>query len=253
MSVTCVHVLSACVCCMGTTCILGALEGKQRAWDPLELELWAVVSHHMRAGKQTRSSVRAMSPVNYCAISRAPIFISPPRVQIMNSNNTVARVWSRYTNRLHLLQRTVPASSHRLAVSETGKNLTPPALFLLQTPVWSSPPSQKKLGECSWEKQTPYPPGIPLEIHRVGEGGTTHLPSQILKISLDLFILLYVYECFCLLLCMCIMHTAGPPETRVVGSLDPPCRSWEQNPDPLEEQQAPVSTAPSLQPCSSIF
>lgn len=94
----------------------------------------------------------------------------------------------------------------------------PPALFPLQTPVGSSPPSQKKLGECSWEKQTCYPPGNPLEIHRVGKGGTTHLPSQILIISLDLFILLYVYECVaCFYACVsCTRLDPLEPELWVV-------------------------------------
>jgi hypothetical protein len=36
-----------------TMCMPSASEGQKRALDPLELELWIFVSHHVDSGKQT--------------------------------------------------------------------------------------------------------------------------------------------------------------------------------------------------------
>lgn len=48
-----IYVLECFTCiCMCTTCMLSVLRG-QRALDPLELELWMVMSHHVNAGNWT--------------------------------------------------------------------------------------------------------------------------------------------------------------------------------------------------------
>lgn len=35
--------------CMYTTCVSGAPRDQRTVWDPLELELWIVVNHHVGA------------------------------------------------------------------------------------------------------------------------------------------------------------------------------------------------------------
>lgn len=39
--------------CMGTIGIPGGSGGQKKAPDPLKLELWMIVSHHVDAGNQT--------------------------------------------------------------------------------------------------------------------------------------------------------------------------------------------------------
>lgn len=43
--------ISVCLCaCKCTTCTPSTHRGQTRLWDPLELELWAIVNHHEGAG-----------------------------------------------------------------------------------------------------------------------------------------------------------------------------------------------------------
>jgi hypothetical protein len=52
IGVFCLHV------CMCTMCMPGACDQK-KVPDPLELELWMVVSHHLSSGNKPRLSIRA--------------------------------------------------------------------------------------------------------------------------------------------------------------------------------------------------
>jgi hypothetical protein len=40
--------------CMCTICVPGALGSQKGEMDPLELELWMVVNHHVGAGNRTQ-------------------------------------------------------------------------------------------------------------------------------------------------------------------------------------------------------
>lgn len=55
-----------------TTCPPGALI--KRASDPLELELWMLVSHHVGAGLELGCPTKAASALNCGAIPPAPPF-----------------------------------------------------------------------------------------------------------------------------------------------------------------------------------
>lgn len=63
-------VLPACMYC--TTCVHGALLGRNRCQIPLKLELQMVVSHYAGAGTEPRLSARAASALDYGAVSLAP-------------------------------------------------------------------------------------------------------------------------------------------------------------------------------------
>jgi hypothetical protein len=61
--------------CQCTSCVPSAHWDQKRSLDPLELELYVVVSHHVGARDQTLSSARAASALNFWAISAALTFI----------------------------------------------------------------------------------------------------------------------------------------------------------------------------------
>lgn len=46
----CMYYVHALLACMYTMCMLGNKEDQKRAYDPLELELQTIVSHHMGTG-----------------------------------------------------------------------------------------------------------------------------------------------------------------------------------------------------------
>lgn len=49
--------------------------------------------------------------------------------------------------------------------------------------------------------------------------------------------------------CLCKgVKLSDCPGTGFTGTYQPPCKSWEFNPDPLEEQSVFVTAKPSLQP-----
>jgi hypothetical protein len=48
---------------MHTTCVLGALEGQKRVWDPVKLKLQRIVNHHVGAGNQTQVLCRRKGQV----------------------------------------------------------------------------------------------------------------------------------------------------------------------------------------------
>lgn len=54
-----IHPLGHMCGCVQVTCVPGDLRGPKRTSGPLELELWVVVSCHVGAGTQPRSSARA--------------------------------------------------------------------------------------------------------------------------------------------------------------------------------------------------
>ena len=45
-------------------CVPGACGGLKRTLDPLELELWTAVSHHVGLGIEPRTSARTRSTLN---------------------------------------------------------------------------------------------------------------------------------------------------------------------------------------------
>ena len=49
-------------------------------------------------------------------------------------------------------------------------------------------------------------------------------------------------------LLVCVREGVRSPGTGVTGSCELPCRFWELNPGPLEEQPVLVTTKPTLQP-----
>ena len=54
--------LQACMC---TVCMSVALKGQEGVLEPLELELQAVVSHHVGAGNPTQPRGRAASTLSH--------------------------------------------------------------------------------------------------------------------------------------------------------------------------------------------
>jgi hypothetical protein len=54
---------------------------------------------------------------------------------------------------------------------------------------------------------------------------------------------LYIHGCFA---CMCLCEGVRTPGIGIIDCYELPCRCWELNPDPLQEQPVLLTTDPSL-------
>lgn len=76
----CMHVcLHLCMC---TMCMLGTCRGQKRPLDPLDLELWMLLSHHVETGNRTWSSAETAEsslqlPTSSNQRMKTIIFFSP--------------------------------------------------------------------------------------------------------------------------------------------------------------------------------
>lgn len=58
---------------------------------------------------------------------------------------------------------------------------------------------------------------------------------------------------YCVHECVCSPKEARTSRDGNTGDCEPPCGGWKVNLDPLEEQPAPLTAEPSLQPLSLIL
>lgn len=60
--------------CEFTVCVAGVHGGQNRLLDPLELDLWMILSHHGVPGNWTESSGRTASAIYWVSLMSSPIY-----------------------------------------------------------------------------------------------------------------------------------------------------------------------------------